>query len=308
LLADKIIDTELVLVEVTVMFTDGVALRADDDVLETDQVDDEVCDWVWLVVALWDRLRLRGSLKLGEGNVALAVLGDDALAVVVADMCTVCVLTDKDPVSLDSDRSCVVVGVGGLVLLMVMDRDGLSALAEISVELLLLWEGGLHVNVKDALTASLLLSELIRLNEALLLSEKLLDKSSSVGEELIDTPSVNDKERVKLSWHEVLDEAETPSLVAVAETDWSSLDSELEGVYDLSCVVISLVYVAGLESEDVWVLVTSTLVLSVMVVLFGSVPVRVDDNAAVPSTAVMRINKRLDAATPDILSYLHLLL
>jgi hypothetical protein len=86
------------------------------------------------------------------------------------------------------------------------------------------------------------------------------------------------------------------------------LDSELEGVYDLSCVVISLVYVAGLESEDVWVLVTSTLVLSVMVVLFGSVPVRVDDNAAVPSTAVMRINKRLDAATPDILSYLHLLL
>jgi hypothetical protein len=134
-------------------------------------------------------------------------------------MCTVCVLTDKDPVSLDSDRSCVVVGVGGLVLLMVMDRDGLSALAEISVELLLLWEGGLHVNVKDALTASLLLSELIRLNEALLLSEKLLDKSSSVGEELIDTPSVNDKERVKLSWHEVLDEAETPSLVAVAETD-----------------------------------------------------------------------------------------
>jgi hypothetical protein len=44
LLADKNVDTDSVLVEVTVMFTDGVALRADDDVLETDQVDDVVCD------------------------------------------------------------------------------------------------------------------------------------------------------------------------------------------------------------------------------------------------------------------------
>jgi hypothetical protein len=97
-----------------------------------------------------------------------------------------------------------------------MDRDGLSALAEISVDLLLLWEGGLHDRVKDALTASLTLSELIRLTEALLLCDELLD-SPSVGERLIDTPSVKDKERVP--WHEVLDDAESPSLVVVIDTD-----------------------------------------------------------------------------------------